>query len=121
MSERGSMAVVLMAVVVLAAVLALGAARLGGALVARARADAAADAAALAAADMLALGRGERAAGAAATETAAANDARLVRCDCGGRFATVEVEVPVPAVGVLGGPARGTARAEVRPECSLGC
>jgi secretion/DNA translocation related TadE-like protein len=120
-SDRGSIAVVLMAVVVLAAVLALGAARLGGALVARARADAAADAAALAAADMLALGRGERAAGAAATETAAANDARLVRCDCRGRFATVEVEVPVPAVGVLGGPARGTACAEVRPECSLGC
>jgi hypothetical protein len=66
-------------------------------------------------------GRAEPAAGAAATETAAANDARLVRCDCGGRFATVEVEVPVPAVGVLGGPARGTARAEVRPECLLGC
>ena len=120
-NEQGSMAVVLMAVVVLAAVLALGAARLGGALVARARADAAADAAALAAADMLALGRGEQAAGTAAQETATANDAHLVRCDCRGRFATVEVEVPVPAVGMLGGPAQGTARAEVRPECLLGC
>ena len=119
--ERGSMAVVLMAVVVLAAVLALGAARLGGALVARARADAAADAAALAAADMLALGRGEDAAGAAAAETAAANDARLVRCQCGGRVATVEVEISVAGIGRLGGPARGTARAEVRPECLLGC
>ena len=111
------MAVVLMAVVVLAAVLALGAARLGGALVARARADAAA----LAAADMLALGRGEQAAGTAAQETATANDAHLVRCDCRGRFATVEVEVPVPAVGMLGRPARGTARAEVRLECQFGC
>jgi secretion/DNA translocation related TadE-like protein len=119
--ERGSMAVVLMAVVVLAAVLALGAARLGGALVARARADAAADAAALAAADMLALGRGERAAGAAAAETAADNDARLVRCQCAGRVATVDVEVSVAGLGRLGGPARGTARAEVRPECALGC
>jgi secretion/DNA translocation related TadE-like protein len=119
--ERGSMAVVLMAVVVLAAVLALGAARLGGALVARARADAAADAAALAAADMLALGRGERAANNAAAETATANDARLVRCECIGRVATVEVEVATHGLGRLGGPAHGTARAEVRPECLLGC
>ena len=119
--ERGSMAVVLMAVVVLAAVLALGAARLGGALVVRARADAAADAAALAAADTLALGRGESAAGTAAAETAAANDARLVRCQCEGRVATVEVEISVAGIGRLGGPARGTARAEVRPECLLGC
>jgi secretion/DNA translocation related TadE-like protein len=119
--ERGSMAIVLMAVVVLAAVLALGAARLGGALVARARADAAADAAALAAADMLALGRGERVASSAAAETASANDARLVRCECTGRVATVEVEVTTHGLGRLGGPARGTARAEVRPECLLGC
>jgi secretion/DNA translocation related TadE-like protein len=119
--QRGSMAVVLIAVVALAAVLALGAGRLGGALVARARADAAADAAALAAADMLALGRTESAAGAAAAGTAAANDARLVRCQCGGRVATVVVEVAVPGLGGLGGPARGTARAEVRPECALGC
>ncbi len=113
--ERGSMAVVLMAVVVLAAVLALGAARLGGALVARARADAAADASALAAADMLALGRGEPAAAAAAAETAADNDARLVSCECAGRIATVRVEVGVSGLGRLGGPALGTARAEVRP------
>jgi secretion/DNA translocation related TadE-like protein len=120
-SERGSMAVVLMAVVVLAAVLAVGAARLGGALVARARADAAADAAALAAADMVALGRGERAAHGAAADTAAANNARLLRCECTGRVATVEVEVATHGLGRLGGPARGTARAEVRPECLLGC
>jgi secretion/DNA translocation related TadE-like protein len=102
-----------MAVVVLAAVLALGAARLGGAIVARARADAAADAAALAAADMLALGRGERAAGAAASETAADNDADLVSCDCAGRIATVRVELTVTGLGRIAGPARATARAEV--------
>lgn len=119
--ERGSMAVVLIAVVALAALLALGAARLGGALVARARADAAADAAALAAADMLALGRGTDAAGEAAADTAVANEARLVRCSCQGRFATVEVEVAVPGLGRLAGPARGSAKAEVRPECALGC
>jgi secretion/DNA translocation related TadE-like protein len=115
------MAVVLMAVVVLAAVLALAAARLGGALVARARADAAADAAALAAADMLALGRGGDAAATAAAQTAADNDARLVRCECAGRFATTTVTVDVPGLGRLGAPARGTARAEVRPDCVLGC
>ncbi len=109
------MAIVLMAVVALAAVLALGAARLGGAIVARARADAAADAAALAAADMLALGRGERAAAAAAAETAADNDARLVGCDCAGRIATVRVEVATARLGRIAGPARATARAEVRP------
>lgn len=113
--QRGSMAIVLMAVVVLAAVLALGAARLGGAIVARARADAAADAAALAAADMLALGRGERAAAAAAAETATDNAAHLVSCDCAGRLATVRVEVALAGIGRLAGPARATARAEVRP------
>ncbi|HKA92979.1 MAG TPA: Rv3654c family TadE-like protein [Acidimicrobiia bacterium] len=114
--QRGSMAIVLMAVVVLAAVLALGAARLGGAIVARARADAAADAAALAAADMLALGRGEHAAAAAAAETAADNDARLVSCECAGRIATVHVEVATTGLGRVAGPARSTARAEVRPQ-----
>jgi secretion/DNA translocation related TadE-like protein len=109
------MAIVLMAVVVLAAVLALGAARLGGAIVAKARADAAADAAALAAADMLALGRGERIAATAAGETAADNDAHLVSCDCAGRTATVRVELVMPGLGRIAGPARATARAEVRP------
>lgn len=109
------MAIVLMAVVVLAAMLALGASRLGGAIVARARADAAADAAALAAADMLALGRGQRAAAAAAAETAADNDAQLTGCDCAGRIATVRVEAALTGLGRLAGPARATARAEVRP------
>jgi secretion/DNA translocation related TadE-like protein len=99
----------------MAAVLALGAARLGGAIVARARADAAADAAALAAADMLALGRGERAAAVAAGETAADNGARLVDCDCAGRIATVRVEVTMEGLGRVAGPAGATARAEVRP------
>ena len=39
----------------------------------------------------------------------------------GGAEATVTVEVPVPAVPGLGGAARSDARAEVRPECLLGC
>ncbi len=108
------MTIVFIGVVVLGLVLATGAARLGSALVARARADAAADAAALAAADMLALGRGEGAAVAAARETAAANGGDLVRCDCRGTNATVEVTVP--ATGLLAASARGRARAEVRLE-----
>jgi secretion/DNA translocation related TadE-like protein len=107
----------MLGVLVVGLVLAMGAARLGGALVGRARAEAAADAAALAAADRLALGDGAGAAQRAATETATTNDARLVSCDCSGTTAEVVVEVDVPAWGTLFGPARGRAKAEVRPEC----
>jgi len=102
---------VVLAVLVLGLALALGAARLGGALAARTRAQTAADAAALAAADFLALGRDAARATTAAAETAEANGASLVRCDCGGRVATVTVAVAVP---VLGRVARATARADVR-------
>ena len=107
----------MLAVLVVGLVLAMGAARLGGALIGRARAEAAADAAALAAADRLALGDGAAAARAAADETAVRNEARLVSCDCAGTTAEVVVEVDVPAWGALSGPARGRAKAEVRPEC----
>ena len=92
---------VMLAVLVAGLVLATGAARLGGALVGRARAESAADAAALAAAD----------------RTAASNHARLVSCDCAGASATVVVEVDLPAWASVFGPARGRAKAEVRPEC----
>jgi secretion/DNA translocation related TadE-like protein len=115
--ERGGVSVVMLAVLVAGLVLAAGAARLGGALVGRARADTAADAAALAAADRLALGGGAAAARAAAERTAASNDARLVTCDCAGASAAVVVEVDLPAWGAVFGPARGRAKAEVRPEC----
>ena len=113
--ERGSTTVVMIAVVAIGFALLVGAARLGTAVVARARADTAADAAALAAADMIALDRGADAAEAAAGETAAANGARLVRCSCAGRIATVVVEY---AVGALGASARSTARAEARDPIS---
>jgi secretion/DNA translocation related TadE-like protein len=106
--ERGSVTVLTIAMVVLAGVMALGVARLGHAASDRARADTAADAGALAAAGALALGRGSPAATLAARETAASNDAVLVRCDCRGRAATVVVRV---------GAATGRARAEVRFEC----
>ena len=107
----------MLAVLVIGLVLAMGAARLGGALIGRARAESAADAAALAAADRLALGDGSAAARTAAGATASSNDARLVSCDCSGTTAEVVVEVDVPAWGALFGPARGRAKAEVRPEC----
>jgi len=107
----------MLAVLVIGLVLVMGAARLGGALVGRARAESAADAAALAAADRLASGDGAGAARAAATDTAHSNDARLVSCECEGTTAEVVVEVDLPAWGALVGPARGRARAEVRPEC----
>ena len=109
--DRGATTIVMIGVVALGFALVMGAARLGTAVVARARADTAADAAALAAADMLALGRDASAAEVAARETAAANGGRLVSCACAGPFATVVIEV---AVGSLGASARGTARAEVR-------
>ena len=120
--ERGSMTIVVIAVVVMGLALTAAAGRLGTALVARARADTAADAAALAAADMLALGHDADVAAAAAGETAAANGATLVRCNCAGDRAEVVVEVTTG--GLLAGPARGRAAAEVRMEClgrGLGC
>jgi secretion/DNA translocation related TadE-like protein len=118
-TERGAVSILMLAVLVIGLVLAMGAARLGGALIGRARAESAADAAALAAADRLALGDGSAAARTAAGATASSNDARLLSCDCSGTTAevVVEVEVDVPAWGALFGPARGRAKAEVRPEC----
>jgi secretion/DNA translocation related TadE-like protein len=110
---------VMLAVVVFGLLLATGAARLGGALVGRARAESAADAAALAAADRLALGGGAAAARSAAERTAASNRARLVSCDCAGASAAVVVEVDLPAWSAVFGPARGRAKAEVRPECVI--
>lgn len=114
--ERGAATVLMIGVVAIGLSLTAGAARLGGAIVARARADTAADAAALAAADMVALGRGSGAAERAARETASANDGRLERCDCNGPV--VEVEVAVVAPG-LGATAHAEARAEVRLECVI--
>ena len=117
--EQGGVSIVMLAVLVVGLVLATGAARLGGALVGRARAESAADAAALAAADRLALGGGAAAARSAAAGTASSNHARLVSCECAGTSAAVVVEVDLPPLLSVFGPARGRARAEVRPECIL--
>jgi secretion/DNA translocation related TadE-like protein len=116
--ERGAATVWMAGVLALGMVVLMAAARLGAGAVAAARADSAADAAALAAADALALGDGAGAALVAARETAAANGGRLTGCTCRGRLPTVHVVVRVP---VLRAEAHATARAEVRPECILGC
>jgi secretion/DNA translocation related TadE-like protein len=109
--EHGSASLIMIGVLAVALTLMLGAARLGVAVIARGRADTAADAAALAAADMLALGRGPADARVAARQTARDNGAELSSCDCDGQFVTVEVAV---GVGVLDAVAHGEARAEVR-------
>lgn len=117
--QRGGVSIIMLAVLVFGLLCTVGAARLGGALVGRARAESAADAAALAAADRLASGDGAASARSAATRTAASNDARLVSCVCSGTSAAVVVEVDVPSWLALFGPARGRAKAEVRPECVI--
>lgn len=103
------MTVLMVALLVVAFVLVMGAGRLGEAVVARARAQTAADAAALAAADQLALGKDDAAARRAAEETARANGARVTRCTCSGLAAEVDVEVDSVRT------ARARARAEVSP------
>ena len=109
-SDRGSIAIVMLAVVVVGCMFALGAARLGRAATTQATVDAAADAAALAAADALAMGRGGDAARAAAADIASANGTRLLSCHCDGVHAEVEVEF---RRSVEGRRVRGRARAEV--------
>ena len=109
-AERGAATIVVIGVFVLGMALMLGATRLGVAMLARARAETAADAAALAAADTLALSGDAATANDQAAAVAEANGARLVGCVCSGRFATATVEVDVP---VLGRVARARSRAEV--------
>ena len=109
-AERGATTFALLAVCAVGIVLTIGAARVGAALLARARAQTAADAAALAAADALALGRSGADAHADAAATAADNGARLAACDCDGPRVTVTVEIDAP---VLGRVARVRASAEV--------
>jgi secretion/DNA translocation related TadE-like protein len=95
-AERGSVTIVAAAVVGLVAVLTMGAADVGKALVARERAQAAADAAALAAAQELVMPTG-RSPAELAGEYAARNGASLARCAClaGSSEAVVETRVDV--------------------------
>lgn len=109
--QRGNASALIVAIVVILGACCIGIGRVGAAVVVQARAENAADAAALAAADALALGATPSGAEAAAHKWARANDATLVRCDCRGSAAEVEVEVA--PVGGLSKPGRARARAEV--------
>jgi secretion/DNA translocation related TadE-like protein len=98
--ERGSVTVVAAAVMALVAVFTMGAADVGKALVARERAQAAADAAALAAAQELVMPSG-RAPAELAAEYAARNGATLSRCLCAAGSTEAFVETQVPVEGLL--------------------
>lgn len=115
--QRGATGALLCGVVVTVAVLVLGLGRLAGGIRARAGAQAAADAAALAAAGELAAGRTAADAERTASVTAAANGARLLRCECAGPVVIVHVTVTLPSSGPVPGLVRAAARAELHPEC----
>lgn len=116
-AERGSTGLLLCGVVVVVALLVLGLGRLAGGMKAVAAAQTAADAAALAAAGELAAGRTAGDAKRIASLTAAANGARLLRCECAGPAVTVHVTVTLPFSGPASGLVRAAARAELHPEC----
>lgn len=115
--DSGSVGILACGVVGLTAALILGTGRLATGIVAASRAHTAADAAALAAAGELAAGRTAGDAERTASLTAAANGARLLRCDCGGPAVTVDVSVILPFARSVSGLARAAARAELHPEC----
>jgi secretion/DNA translocation related TadE-like protein len=115
--RRGSAGVLLCGLVVVATVLLTGLGRLATGVLATSRAHMAADAAALAAAGELVAGRTAGAAERTASLTAAANGARLLRCDCAGPAVTVHVSVTLPFSRPVSGLVRAAARAELHPEC----
>lgn len=92
--ERGSISIVVAAAVGMALVVTMGAADVGRALIARSRAEAAADLAALAAAQELALPSGIDPS-AVAAEYADRNGGRLVSCSCSAGTSEAVVEVAV--------------------------
>ena len=98
--ERGSVSVVVAAAVAMSLVVTMGAADVGRALIARARAEAAADFAALAAAQELAFPSGNEP-GQLAGDYALRNGARLLSCSCTAGSSEAVVRVAVPARGFL--------------------
>ncbi|MDQ1502244.1 MAG: hypothetical protein QOI86_5584 [Actinomycetota bacterium] len=114
---RGSAGILLCGVVAVAAVLVTGLGRVATGILAVSRAQTAADAAALAAAGELVAGRTAGDAERTASLTAAANGARLLRCECGGPAVIVHVSVALPSSGPASGLVRAAARAELHPEC----
>ena len=115
--QGGGAGVLTCGLVALIAVLVLGLGRVATAVVTASRAQTAADAAALAAAGELSAGRSAGDAERTASLTAAANGARLLRCDCGGPAVIVQVSVTLPFSRPVSGLVRAAARAELHPEC----
>jgi secretion/DNA translocation related TadE-like protein len=115
--QAGSAGILLCALLVVTAVLLTGLGRLATGILAVSRARTAADAAALAAAGELATGRTEGDAERTASLTAAANGARLLRCDCAGPAVTVHVSVTLSFSRSVSGLVEAAARAELHPEC----
>jgi len=115
--EAGTAGILACGLLALVAVLVLGLGRLATGVVAVSRAHTAADAAALAAAGEIAAGRTEGDAERTASVTAAANGARLVRCECAGPAVSVVVSVALPSSRPVSGLVRAAARAELHPEC----
>jgi secretion/DNA translocation related TadE-like protein len=99
-SERGSVSVVMAAAVGMSLIVAMGAADVGRALIARSRAEAAADVAALAAAQELAFPSGADPSGVAA-DFADRNGATLMSCACAPGTSEATVHVAVPVAGFL--------------------
>jgi hypothetical protein len=116
-AEKGSAAIALCLLAALTAALGLGLARTAAAATSQARAETAADAAALAAAGELAAGRNRAAAKRTAEETAGANGARLISCDCRAGRGAVRVVVAMSRLPSFSRGARAVARAELHPEC----
>ena len=115
--QAGSAGILACGLLALITVLVVGLGRVTAGVVATSQAHTAADAAALAAAGELAAGRSERDAERTASLTAAANGARLLRCDCGGPAVTVHVSVTLSFSRPVSGLVRAAARAELHPEC----
>ena len=99
-SERGSVSVVVVAAIGMSLIVAMGTADVGRALIARSRAEAAADLAALAAAQELAVPSGNDPA-ALAADYASRNGARLVSCACSPGTSDATVRVAVTVAGFL--------------------
>jgi secretion/DNA translocation related TadE-like protein len=99
-AERGSVSVVVAAAIGMSLIVAMGTADVGRALIARSRAEAAADLAALAAAQELAV-PSENDPATLAADYAARNGARLVSCACSPGAADATVRVAVTVGGFL--------------------
>jgi secretion/DNA translocation related TadE-like protein len=112
-AERGSVTVLTAATLLIALVLAMGCADIGRVLVARERAQTAADASALAAAQELAI-PGGRDPSEVAADYATRNGATLTACDCAvdGTEATVTVTVDAGSLLLFPGERTASARAK---------